>query len=127
MLFWSTALVECFKNSPISEPPAGLFTKIFHHEAETVVQFAHRVSQLPPSMSQLELQRVSSLSGLTDTKVGLLSLFHDNAVYKHGYGSEEAELMAHVWVTLRICPVSAKAQEPTDSTPPWTLQRQDID
>jgi len=96
MLFWSTLLTEAFENSSISEPPANLLTEIFHCKAETVVQFARRLSQLPPSSSQQELQKVSSLSGLADTKVGLLSLYHDNAVYKHGYGSGEAELMAHV-------------------------------
>jgi RNA-dependent RNA polymerase len=96
MLFWSTLLIEAFDNSSISEPPANLLTEIFHCEAETVPQFSHRVSQLPPSSSQQELQKVSSLSGLVDTKVGLLSIYHDIAVYKYGYESEEAELMAHV-------------------------------
>jgi RNA-dependent RNA polymerase len=96
MLFWSKLLVEGFRNAPISEPPANLYTRIFHCEVEAVAQFAHRVSQLAPSASQKELQTVSSLAGLTDTKVGLLSIFHDNAVYKHGYGSEQAQLMAHV-------------------------------
>jgi RNA-dependent RNA polymerase len=96
MLFWSKLLVEGFKNAPTSEPPANLFTQIFYREVETVAQFARRVSQLSPSASQQELQRVSSLAGLTDTKVGLLSNFHDNAVYKHGYGSEVTQLMAHV-------------------------------
>ena len=66
------------------EPPTNLHTQIFHREVETVAQFAH------------ELQKVSSLAGLTDAGVGWLSIFHDNAVYKHGYGSEEARLMAHV-------------------------------
>jgi hypothetical protein len=96
MLFWSKLLVDAFKNAPLSEPPANLHTQIFHREVETVTQFAHRVSQFAPSVSQHELQKVSSLAGLTDAKVGLLSIFHDNAVYKHGYGSEEARLMAHV-------------------------------
>jgi RNA-dependent RNA polymerase len=78
------------------EPPTNLHTQIFHREVETVAQFAHRVSQFAPSALQHELQKVSSLTGLIDAGVGLLSIFHDNVVYKHSYGSEEARLMAHV-------------------------------
>jgi hypothetical protein len=96
MLFWSKILVEGFKNAPISKPPANLKTQIFHREVETVAQFSQRASLLARSASQMELQKVSWLAGLTDTKLGLLSYYHDNAVYKHGYGSEEAQLMAHV-------------------------------
>jgi hypothetical protein len=94
MLFWAKLLLESFRNSPFCEPPADLLTRNFHREIETVVKFSQRVSS-QPSTSQRDLQKVNLL-GLADTKVGLYSIFHDNVVYKLGYGSEEAVRMAYM-------------------------------
>jgi RNA-dependent RNA polymerase len=93
-MFWSKLLLEHFKNSAFSEPPADLFTRNFHREVETVVKFSQRVSS-QPSTPHRDLQKVLLL-GLADTKVGLYSIFHDNAVYKLGYASEEAVRMAYM-------------------------------
>jgi len=94
MMFWSQILLEHFRNSAFSEPPADLLTRNFLREVETVVKFSQRVS-LQPSTSQREFQKVLLL-GLTDAKVGLYSGFHDNAVYQFGYASKEAVRMAYM-------------------------------
>lgn len=94
MMFWAKLLLEPFRNSKFSEPPADLLTRNFEREVETLVKFSHRVS-VQPTTSQREFQKVLLL-GLADTKVGLYSIFHDNAVYKLGYGSEEAIRMAYM-------------------------------
>jgi RNA-dependent RNA polymerase len=93
-MFWSKLLVDHFRTSSFSKPPADLFTSNFHREIETVVKFSQRISS-QPSTAQREFQKVLML-GFADTKVGLYSNFHDNAVYKFGYGSEEAVRMAYM-------------------------------
>jgi RNA-dependent RNA polymerase len=93
-MFWSKLLLEHFRNSAFCEPPADLLTRNFHREVETVANFCQRVSK-QPSTAQYEFQQVLLL-GLADAKVGLYSVFHDNAVYQFGYGSKDAVRLAYM-------------------------------
>lgn len=95
MLFWAKVLVEHFKNSPISELPTGLQDEMFFKDIKSVTKFSQELAAADISVAQQELQKLA-LSGLVDSKVGLLSNYHDIAVYKYGYGSQEAQRVAHM-------------------------------
>jgi hypothetical protein len=78
MLHWSKLLVNFFRTSAFSAAPEDLLTRNFHREVELVTTFGQRVSKLSVDDSQSEFQRILLL-GLTDAKIGIYSIFHDNA------------------------------------------------
>lgn len=95
MLFWAKWLVNNFTNSPPSEPPLGLVDKMFTRDVKSVTEFSKELQRKTAADAHMELRKLAFM-GLVDSKVGMLSTCHDNAVYKHGYGSEKAQYVAHV-------------------------------
>lgn len=93
------ALVEPFKNKPLTEVPANLQKDNFEGQVESVDSFAERAMSLSPQEAQKAFQQVLLL-GLNDSKVGLYSMFHDYAVFKYGYADRKAVRLAYMYVTF---------------------------
>jgi hypothetical protein len=93
--------VEPFQNAndDISvEPDAvkpGEPKSCFDSTKETVRDFVERNHMLDPQQRTMRLQKclLRSVRGVSLT--GTYSGLHENAVYKHGYGSPEAILLAY--------------------------------
>ncbi|KAH8119803.1 RNA dependent RNA polymerase-domain-containing protein [Phellopilus nigrolimitatus] len=90
-------IVDAFENSRIVDPPSDLRSG-FEREIEEVSAFISRVADLPALLKERELLK-KLLSGLSDSKVGLYSKFHDNAAYSLGYDSPEAIRLAYMFTT----------------------------
>lgn len=88
------SIVNDFKNSSIVDEPADLRDN-FEREVEPVSAFLSRVEPLSQYHKQYELCR-KLLLGLSDSKVGLYSLFHDNAVYRLGYNHPDTIRLAYM-------------------------------
>ncbi|KAF7965380.1 hypothetical protein HWV62_44091 [Athelia sp. TMB] len=90
MLFWAKWLVNHFTNSALSQPPPGLVDEMFTRDVKSVAEFVKGLEGRTRPEAHMELRKLAFI-GLVDSKVGLLSNFHDVAVYQHGYGSEKAQ------------------------------------
>ncbi|KAI6136111.1 RNA dependent RNA polymerase-domain-containing protein [Pisolithus sp. B1] len=97
MLTWCRELVDNFKNFSRCEEPKGI-REAFEREVEHVRDFDRRISNLSLKEAQQALQKVLIL-GLAETRVGLYSIYHDLAVYKKGYDSQEAIKLAYMFTT----------------------------
>lgn len=95
MLFWAKSLVENFINSPIRESPPGLLEEMFTRDVKSVTEFSKGLEGKSRAETHASLQELA-LIGLVDSKIGLLSTFHGNAIYMHGYGADQAQDVAHV-------------------------------
>lgn len=95
MLFWAKWLVNNFTNSPPSDPPPGLVNEMFTKDVKSVTEFSKELECKTRTEAHVALRKLAFM-GLVDSKVGLLSNCHDLAVYKHGYGNERAQYVAHV-------------------------------
>lgn len=82
-------------NQPITvrEPPD--LRDNFEREVEEVTAFMERTSKLPTLSKERELC-MKLLLGLSDSKVGLYSQFHDNASYSQGYNHSETVRLAYM-------------------------------
>jgi RNA-dependent RNA polymerase len=78
MLFWSKLLIGFFRTSAFNAAPVDLLSHNFHRGVESVTKFGQRASKLALNDSQSEFQRILLL-GLTDTKIGIYSNYHDNS------------------------------------------------
>ncbi|KZP15854.1 hypothetical protein FIBSPDRAFT_912406 [Athelia psychrophila] len=112
MLFWAKWLVDTFKNSPPSDPPPRLVDQMFTRDVKSVTEFSKELEQKTATEAHTALRQLAFM-GLVDSKVGLLSNCHDIAVYKHGYGSEKAQYVAHVFNTAMDAQKSGLRLEPT--------------
>lgn len=91
------ALVEPFKNQPLTEMPANLQNDNFDGQVESVDAFADRFMSLSPQEAQTAFQQVLLL-GLNDSMVGFYSKCHDFAVFKHGYADRRTVRLAYMYV-----------------------------
>ncbi|KAF7322443.1 RNA-dependent RNA polymerase [Mycena chlorophos] len=98
---WLPELLEHFESQPLIPPPENFIEKYFERDVKTVQSFV--LDELKSKPTDAEAQQAFQkelLSGLTDSKVGLYSTFHDNAIYEFGYNHENAILMAYMGNTL---------------------------
>lgn len=86
------SLVDGFHNPEFTHPPDDLHES-FENEVEIVPDFMKRIEVMTPAMGERETRNVLLL-GLFDSKVGIYSAFHDNAVYTLGYDHKETIRMA---------------------------------
>ncbi|KAF7340978.1 RNA-dependent RNA polymerase [Mycena sanguinolenta] len=95
VFIWLKEFCEKFgANKPLTTAPKDLMDN-FHQEVKTVVQVGHELRGLSPEDSQLAFQEYL-LKGLRDSQVGLYSYFHENAIWRHGYGHVESIKMAYI-------------------------------
>lgn len=85
-------IVNEFKNHELVNPPSDLFEKNFEREIEKVSEF---LVTCPSHLLEHEIFG-RLLLGLSDTKVGQYSNFHENAVYKIGYNAPETVRLAYM-------------------------------
>lgn len=67
----------------------------FQPEIEKVTAFCDRVCNMDDASHAYELSK-KLLSGLSDSKVGMYSRFHENVVYSKGYSHPEAIRLAYM-------------------------------
>ncbi|THH11616.1 hypothetical protein EW145_g546 [Phellinidium pouzarii] len=91
------SLVNSFTNSPVVDEPKNLRDR-FEREVERVSSFLFRVKDMPVQLMERELCK-KLLHGLSESKVGLYSQFHDNAVYYLGYDHPETIMLAYMFTT----------------------------
>ena len=75
--------------------PPNLIRNDFEEHVESVTDFAHRVTALPPQDAQKAFQGILLL-GLTNAQVGLYSKFHDYAIWKFGYDDPRTIRLAYM-------------------------------
>lgn len=85
-------LVHAFKNHKLVEPPKGLLENNFEREIEKVSEF---LVKCPEQYQEREIYK-RLLLGLSDTKVGQYSNFHENAVYHLGYNAPDTVRLAYM-------------------------------
>ncbi|KAI0348335.1 hypothetical protein BDW22DRAFT_1350519 [Trametopsis cervina] len=97
---WNRQIVDAFNNSPVERMQDGFIEEYFEPESdiELVSSVADEIRS-SPTHAQTILQR-RLLSGITDSKVGIYSNFHENLVYARGYDHEETLRVAHMFNIL---------------------------
>jgi RNA-dependent RNA polymerase len=88
-------IVNAFKPPDFSDPPENFIEKNFQKDVETVEDFQRRIHSIPEAEAEQEFFRIFLL-GLVDSKVGLYSKLHDNAIYKDGYDDQETIRLAYM-------------------------------
>lgn len=88
------SIVDAFENSEIVREPTDLRNN-FQPEIEEVSAFSERVCNMDDASHAYELSK-KLLSGLSDSKVGMYSRFHENVVYSHDYSDKEAIRLAYM-------------------------------
>jgi RNA-dependent RNA polymerase len=101
---WEPQLVEPFRNAndDISVEPDAVKPdtplSCFHSTKETVRDFVNNTGNMDPEERTMQLQTYLLRSVSVASLTGKYSVWYDNAVYKHGYGSPEAILLAFKYV-----------------------------
>lgn len=88
------SIVDTFKNAETVREPTDL-RENFQPEIEKVSVFCDRVRSMDGAYRAYELSK-KLLSGLSESKVGLYSRFHENVVYSHGYSHADAIRLAYM-------------------------------
>lgn len=94
-IIWAKWLIEHFIEPSVSEPPPDLIDKMFVRDVQTVTELVKESEVKSYADAHASLQKLA-LVGLVDTKIGLPPMIHNNAIYQHGYGSNQAQYVAHV-------------------------------
>ena len=89
-----TTIVEGFRSPSTVNEPSDLRGN-FESEVEEVIAFMEMVDNIAALQKERELC-TKLLLGLSDSKVGLYSQFHDNAIYKLGYDHPETVRLAYM-------------------------------
>lgn len=107
LAIWEPQLVEPFQNAndDISVEPDTVKPQVpsscFHSTKETVSDFVDHMWNMDPDQRTMKLQAYLLRSvGSGASLTGTYSTWHDNAVYKHGYGSPQAILLAFKYVLI---------------------------
>ncbi|KAI0095023.1 RNA dependent RNA polymerase-domain-containing protein [Irpex rosettiformis] len=97
---WDRDIVNAFVNSPINSMPEDTVEKYFEPEsAIELVSTVYDEVQSRPDRAQSIIQR-RLLSGLTESKVGIYSKYHENAIYALGYDHPETLRIAYMFNIL---------------------------
>ncbi|KAI0352282.1 hypothetical protein OH77DRAFT_1428830 [Trametes cingulata] len=96
-------LVHTFKNSPLSQPPAGFLKDNFEDQGkiEQVTEVAAQMARMTnsPDARRMKLQH-ALLSDVSLPPVGAYSVFHENAAYVHGYDAPQTVRIAFMFNTI---------------------------
>lgn len=93
---WDKDIVDAFKNAPVEPMPEDILETYFEPESDihTVAEI-HNEIQSSPTHARGVLQQ-HLLSGLTESKVGIYSTYHESLAYAKGYGHKETLRMAYM-------------------------------
>ncbi|PPQ99097.1 hypothetical protein CVT24_009364 [Panaeolus cyanescens] len=96
IVFWHKLMVESFRNADDKyshEPP--IVETCFTRDMETGTRFLERLKSFQSEESRIHAYQDHLLSPLQSThSVGKYSTWHDNAIYKLGYGHPETQELA---------------------------------
>jgi len=93
---WMSEIVSAFRPPPPNPSPDGFLENYFERDVETVQDFCNR--HMGKSEDQLAIEiRTTLLSGLSNSRVGTYSRFHDNATYHLGYDHETTIRLAYMY------------------------------
>ncbi|THH01293.1 hypothetical protein EW026_g1385 [Hermanssonia centrifuga] len=98
---WDQTLVQSFVQPPITEEPPSFLDRNFE-PMEKVLQVAavlQTIKDLDPMEADVSL-RSQLLIGLSDTKVGIYSLYHEKSIYTLGYDHDSSIRTAFMQVVL---------------------------
>ena len=93
---WMSEMVSAFKPSPPSPPPDGFLQEYFERDIETVLDFCNQHKGKSEDQLAIEIRNIL-LSGISNTRVGLYSKFHDNATYHLGYDNPITIRLAYMY------------------------------
>jgi len=93
---WMSEIVSAFKPSPPSPPPDGFLQEYFERDVETVLDFCNQHNGKSEDQLAIEIRTIL-LSGISNTRVGLYSKFHDNATYHLGYDNPITIRLAYMY------------------------------
>jgi hypothetical protein len=91
-------LVQLFKNQTFTNPPKDFLKANFERDVESVEQFCNRVLGLESTRKAHEAFQEVLISNLSESRVGLYSMMHENACIRHGYDSQQAIRLAYMCV-----------------------------
>lgn len=103
---WEPRLVEPFRNAndDISVEPDAVKpdapSSCFHSTKETVSDFVNNTGSMDPEERTMKLQTYLLRSVSAASLTGKYSTWYDSAVYKYGYGSPQAILLAFKYVLI---------------------------
>jgi RNA-dependent RNA polymerase len=98
-LIWDPLLVEPFRNSALVEPPQDFISKNFERNVVKVEDFFRQ--SCTPKKRELDFLDML-LHGLSDTKVGLYSNYHDISVFKDGYAHPKSVHYAYMYAARHV-------------------------
>ena len=98
VVIYEPSIVGNFTNKPIVEPTPDLLSKDYNSTTDIQrVESVHATLSLStPAQAHLILQKCL-LSGLSDSKIGLYSKFHEVAIYMYGYDSQKSIRIADMY------------------------------
>lgn len=97
MLIWNETLVAPFNECPVIREPPHFLEENFETNPEKVSDFYRRVKALGPKQRANEFITLA-LRGLSDSKIGLYSNMHDNAVFAFGCDHPKTIRLAYMSV-----------------------------
>ena len=103
---WEPQLIEPFRNAndDISVEPDAVKpdkpSSCFHSTKETVSDLVNNMGNMDPEERTMKLQSYLLRSVSVASLTGKYSTWYDNAVYKYGYGSPQAVLLAYKYVLI---------------------------
>ena len=92
-------IVSAFKSPPSTPPPDGFLREYFEKDVETVLDFCNQHKGKSEDQLAVEIRTIL-LSGLSNTRVGTYSRFHDNATYHLGYDHPATIRLAYMYENL---------------------------
>lgn len=92
---WDHSVVEPFHNPPLHRPPENILNANFEAEG-TILTVKELNEQLFAAADPSAVLRRHLLTGLTQSKVGIYSKYHDAAMYMFGYAHEKTLRIAHM-------------------------------
>jgi len=102
---WMSEIVSAFRPSPPSPAPDSFLKNYFERDVETVLDFCNRHTGKSEDQLAIEI-RATLLSGLSNSRVGTYSRFHDNATYHLGYDHKTTIRLAYMYDTQPLSPQS---------------------
>ncbi|KAJ7074147.1 RNA dependent RNA polymerase-domain-containing protein [Mycena amicta] len=99
ILTWLDEFVDHFQNKPFTPAPDGFIDEYFERDVKTVKTLMDELASKSQEEAQQALQE-HLVMGLVDSKVGMYSNFHDEAIYEFGYDHPNSILMAYMGNTL---------------------------
>ena len=98
-MIYNKQVVDLFKNRAFTQPPPNFINDNFNRDVESVEAFCERISALDTHDAHEAFQD-ALVSNLSESIVGLYSMFHEIACLRFGYDSPKSIRLAYVYEVL---------------------------